>query len=399
MPDQYDAVVAGHICLDIIPDLSGSTLEQFRRTFAPGKLLQVGSAALGTGGPVSNVGLALHKLGIDVRLMGKVGDDTFGHLIRQIVASAGPYLADGMLVDRRVGSSYTIVVNPPGVDRYFLHSPGANDTFVADDVRYDLLQQARLFHFGYPPLMRRMFEDDGLELIEIFRRAKQTGVTTSLDMALPDPSAPAGRANWIAILRATLPYVDIFLPSIEEILFMLRRETFDDLEHSAGSHGIVSVITPQLVSDVSAELMDEGARIVGLKLGNRGFYLRTAGEQRLASMGRGRPVDLSAWANRELWSPCFQADVVGTAGSGDATIAGFLTALLRDLPPEQAVTAAVAVGACNVEAADTLSGIQPWDATLRRVADGWPRYRMIMQTPHWRFDEANGLWQHENRGP
>ena len=108
--------------------------------------------------------------------------------------------------------------------------------------------------------------------------------------------------------------------------------------------------------------MDLGAKIVGLKLGNRGFYLRTAGEQVLVSMGRGRPADLSAWANRELWSPCFQADVVGTAGSGDATIAGFLTALLHKLPPEQAVTAAVAVGACNVEAADTLSGIQPWDA-------------------------------------
>ena len=61
---------------------------------------------------------------------------------------------------------------------------------------------------------------------------------------------------------------------------MLRRETFDELERSAGSHGIVSVITPQLLSDVSAELLDQGARIVGLKLGNRGFYLRTAGEQR-----------------------------------------------------------------------------------------------------------------------
>ena len=80
MSDQYDAIVAGHICLDIIPDLSGSTLEQFRRTFAPGKLLQVGSAALGTGGTVSNVGLALHKLGMDVRLMGKVGDDAFGQI-------------------------------------------------------------------------------------------------------------------------------------------------------------------------------------------------------------------------------------------------------------------------------------------------------------------------------
>ena len=159
MTKPFDAVVAGHICLDIIPDLSGTTLEQFRRTFAPGRLVQVGGVGLGTGGPVSNVGLAMHKLGVDVRLMGKVGDDAFGHLIRQVVASADPRLADGMVVDAGVGSSYTIVVSPPGVDRYFLHSPGANDTFVADDVRYNLLQQARLFHFGYPPLMRRMFED------------------------------------------------------------------------------------------------------------------------------------------------------------------------------------------------------------------------------------------------
>jgi sugar/nucleoside kinase (ribokinase family) len=65
--------------------------------------------------------------------------------------------------------------------------------------------------------------------------------------------------------------------------------------------------------------------------------------------------------------------VVGTAGSGDATIAGFLAAFLRDMTPEEAVTMAVAVGACNVEAADTLSGIRPWDETLRRVAAGWPR--------------------------
>ena len=80
-------------------------------------------------------------------------------------------------------------------------------------------------------------------------------------------------------------------------------------------------------------------------------------------MDRARPTDIAAWADRELWAPCFQADVVGTAGSGDATIAGFLSALLRDMPPEDAVNAAVAVGACNVEAADTLSGVRPWNET------------------------------------
>lgn len=393
MRELFDAVVAGHICLDIIPDLSGSAPEQFKRTFVPGRLVQVGGAALGTGGAVSNVGLALQKLGIDVRLMGKVGDDAFGYIIKQIAVAAGPGLADGMVVDPGSNSSYTIVVNPPGLDRYFLHCPGANDTFVAEDVRYDLLHQARLFHFGYPPLMRRMFENSGGELVEIFRRAKEGGITTSLDMALPDPAAPAGQADWNAILRATLPFVDIFLPSIEEILFMLHRSTFEDLERAAGSHGIVSLVTPQLLSDVSTELLDLGARIVGLKLGNRGLYLRTGSASDLAYLGRAQPSSLDAWSNQELWSACFQANVVGTAGSGDATIAGFLAALLRDLAPTQAVTAAVAVGACNVEAADTLSGIQPWNDTLRRIAGGWPRHLMTIDLPGWNFDCQHGLWQ------
>ncbi len=51
-----------------------------------------------------------------------------------------------------------------------------------------------------------------------------------------------------------------------------------------------------------------------------------------------------------MWAPCFDVEVVGTTGSGDATIAGFLSALLRDASPEEAMTMAVAVGACNVEA-------------------------------------------------
>jgi hypothetical protein len=84
--------------------------------------------------------------------------------------------------------------------------------------------------------------------------------------------------------------------------------------------------------------------------------------------------------------------VVGTAGSGDSTIAGFLSALLRDLPPAAALTAAVAVGACNVEAADTLSGVRPWDEMLRRVASGWERHELRLDAPGWRFDAVSGLW-------
>src|SRR5512135_1087880 len=219
---------------------------QFETMFLPGRLLDVGPAAFSTGGAVSNTGLVLHKLGIPTYLMGKVGDDLFGQAIRQIVGAHSPHLVEGMIVDKQVNTSYTVVINPPGVDRIFLHCPGANDTFRADDVRYDLLAQASLFHFGYPPLMRSMFEAGGAQLVEILRRARQRGVTTSLDMAFLDASARAGRADWAAILKAALPYVDIFLPSIEEILTMLRRETYRQLCQAAQSSSILPLVGPAL---------------------------------------------------------------------------------------------------------------------------------------------------------
>jgi sugar/nucleoside kinase (ribokinase family) len=395
LTDTYEAVVAGHICLDVIPDLTNISKDRFAQAIGPGRLTEIGPATFCTGGPVSNTGLALIKLGTETRLMGKVGDDTFGHAVKEIVSSYGPGPASGMVVDERVSTSYTIVLSTPGVDRVLLHYPGANDTFSADDVRYEQLSQARLFHFGYPPIMKLMFADNGAELTQVFRRARETGVTTSLDMALPDPSSAAGRANWVSIIQATLPFVDVFLPSIEEILYMIRREVYDNLYRAANGPDFLPLITPQLLSDTSRELVEMGAGIVALKLGDRGLYLRTSDPSRIEAMGRARPSNTAAWADKELWTSCFNVDVVGTAGSGDATIAGFLSGLLRDLSAEEAVTAAVAVGACNVEAADTLSGVRPWADTMNRVASGWKRHESEVKAPGWRFDEDHQLWVSE----
>ena len=86
MTNSYEAVVAGHLCLDILPQLAGIPAGEFLKLFAPGRLVEVGPASLMTGGPVSNTGLALHKLGIATRLMGKVGADLFGQAVSQIVA-------------------------------------------------------------------------------------------------------------------------------------------------------------------------------------------------------------------------------------------------------------------------------------------------------------------------
>jgi sugar/nucleoside kinase (ribokinase family) len=238
-----------------------------------------------------------------------------------------------------------------------------------------------------------MYADDGAQTVELFRRARDTGATTSLDMAYPDLNSPAGRVNWPGILPNLLPYVDVFLPSIEEILAMLRRDTLLALRAQASDGDILPLITPQLLSDVSQQLLGLGVKVVVLKLGYRGLYVRTAGRAAIEAMGRAAPSDPAGWADQELWIACFKVNLVGAAGAGDSTIAGFLSGLLRDMSLVEATTAAVAVGACNVEAADTLSGVRSWDDTLNRVAAGWPRHDLRVAAPGWRFDAQAGLWR------
>ena len=164
---MVDVVVAGHICLDIIPRFTTDAGHSVTDYLAPGRLSEVGPVALSTGGAVSNTGLNLKRLGVDTRLMGKVGDDLFGRAILDVVGGFGPELAEGMSIIPGETSSYTVVINPPHVDRIFLHCPGANHTFGAVDVRYDLLSQAKVFHLGYPPLLGRMYADGGAEMTEL----------------------------------------------------------------------------------------------------------------------------------------------------------------------------------------------------------------------------------------
>ena len=382
-------VVAGHICLDIIPGFDHLPAGQFLDLLQPGKMITAGPATLSTGGAVSNTGLALVKLGIPTRLIGKIGLDPFGEAVCRIIGSYDPGLISGMVVDPDSSTSYTICLSPPGMDRMFLHWSGANETFSPSNIDYTLLNQAALFHFGYPPVMRRFYQDNGAGLVEMLQRAKGTGVTTSIDLTFPDPLSDSARADWGAIFAASLPYVDIFAPSVGELLFMLHRPVFDRL--SAGGD-LLCQVTPVLLHDLSDEILALGVKIVMLKLGDCGAYLRTAGRNALEEMGRATPGRLAAWEQRELLAPCFRVNVVGTTGAGDATIAGFLSALLRNLPAEQALTLAVAVGACNVEAADALGGLPTWTSLQERLAAGWERLPARIDTSGWHWQADPGLW-------
>jgi sugar/nucleoside kinase (ribokinase family) len=328
-------IVAGNVCLDVIPQFpSAASLD-------PGTLVRVGPALLATGG-VSNVGVALHRLGTPAKLIHRVGDDLFGQTLRSMFEKIDPALAAGVRTVAGETSSYSIVISPPGVDRMFIHCPGANDTFGLDDVEATSLQGAQHFHLGYPPIMRALLGDGGEQCAAIFSRAKSAGLTTSLDLCSVDPNSDAGRIDWNAWLRRVLPQVDCFTPSFDELAVALRLEP---------------KLTLDAVRSLAKRCLDMGAVSVLLKAGDQGVYY--------------------AAADVEASAACFEVDVISTTGAGDCTIAGFLSARVRGAPLDQQLRQACAVGACSCEAADATSGVTTTAAIQARVDKSWPRIASI----------------------
>lgn len=360
--EKVDIIVSGHLCLDLIPKMDSVALENLA---SPGRLFEVGALTIGTGGAVSNTGLALHRLGADVRLMATVGDDLLGRVIIAALKDRDPRLAEFITTQPGGASSYSVVLSPARVDRIFLHCTGTNSAFDASHIRFDLLQNARIFHLGYPPILPRLITRNGEQLTAIYREAQAAGVVTSLDMAVPDPDGPSGQVDWSAIIHNAVPYVDVFLPSIDEIVFMLRRVDFDNWQGAILDH-----IDAAYLSALADELLALGPAIVGFKLGAMGIYLKTAPADRISRLQR-LNLDGETWGDFEHWIPAYRVEVVSAVGAGDSAYAGFLAALLHGLPPEAAMRWASAVGACNVEAADATSGVQDWAATQARMDAGW----------------------------
>jgi len=73
-------LVAGHLCLDIFPDLASVPEGQFSRLFKPGRMVETGAVRFAVGGAVANTGLALVRLGIPARLVARMGVDSFADM-------------------------------------------------------------------------------------------------------------------------------------------------------------------------------------------------------------------------------------------------------------------------------------------------------------------------------
>jgi sugar/nucleoside kinase (ribokinase family) len=393
-PDPlFEVIAAGHLCLDIIPQLpTGGSAEAGAWQIEPGTLCPIGPATLSLGGSVANTGLALKRLGAEVRLVARVGDDHLGSLVRRLLGEHGESLAAGPTIAVGDTTSYSIVISPPGVDRSFLHCPGANDRFTAEELDRAPLDACRLLHFGYPPLMAGVLADGGEGIAGSFAAVESAGGIVSLDMAAPDARLAWSPPRWRSWLRTVLPHVDLFLPSLDELLMLLEPDTYAELAAEAPDN-VARAASEPLLARLSDELLALGARTTIIKLGDEGLYLRSgSGPATLPARRHWAEYDWESWRDRELWAPCLEAPVVGTTGAGDCTIAGLLMAMLRGLSCDSALRAAVAVGAWSVKSLDALGAIRSWGELLADLDRPWPSLKPQMPTSGWEHDPATRLF-------
>ncbi len=392
-----DAVIAGHICLDITPTFpeaagspsvagsstavdsptasgsqhpAGSSAPLAREPhpaslLIPGTLVTVDGVDIHPGGVVANTGLAMQFFGNDVSLMGKIGTDVFGTILLDLLNQWGT--GNGMVVSKTASTSYSIVLALPGQDRIFLHDPGANHTFNGDDVDYDLIRESRLFHFGYPPQMRRMYERDGEELERMFRMIDEPGVLTSLDLAAVDDRSPAAAADWELILSRVLPHVDFFLPSYEEIAWMLDRDTLERLRAASSAGDPLETLSMENhVRPLAEKALSLGTKVVVIKCGGKGLFgkvAKDAGFDRLCVKTAAQNIrGFESWRGAEQIQPAIPPRVIRSAtGAGDTCIAAFLTALLRGYQFSRSLAIAAAAGSSCLESWDALGGLRSFE--------------------------------------
>jgi len=392
----HRCVVAGAMALDmapVFPEGSATVAD----IMSEGKAVYIDDISFVLGGCVSNTGVAMHRLGVDTELVSKVGDDPLGNVVRELMAAEN--VNGHFSTTSGKNTTTTIVVVPEGTDRTFWHRRGASQEFCFADLPADVMNNASLFHFGYPTGMKCMYSDGGDNLLDIYSRVKQEyGMTTSMDLSLPGFASDAGRADWKRILYRVLPYVDIFLPSLEEMMFIFRREEYLKVLEKSKGKDAVDYIDLSVLEDLSQEMLSLGVKIFGLKMGKKGLYLRTADREHFAGFGKLEAAIDDRWYSRELFdTPYVPKQYVSTTGAGDSAIAGILAGIMDGLGPEDALHLGGATATTRIESHEAVHSIRPKDEIINRINSGWEKMQLEEKDLfNWKADPATRTYVGKN---
>ena len=233
-----DVVALGELLIDFAPvstDESGYPTLKAQPGGAPGNFLA-----------------ALQKYGCSTALLGKVGDDAFGHLLVGTLNEKG-IETKGIVTDPAVFTTLAFVTLDVTGNRSFsfARKPGADTCLRTDELDLSLLDDCRVFHFGTLSLTSEPARSATRAAVAY---AKEHGKLISFDPNLRKPLWPSDEAAKEQI-EWGLHQSDIVKISDEEIEFLWG-------------------ISPE--EGAQKLLTEYGVRLVYATLGPKGCYVANA---------------------------------------------------------------------------------------------------------------------------
>lgn len=281
-----------------------------------GKLSLVDEIIIHTGGCAANTAIDLAKIGKDVGIIGLVGNDQFGKFLIKELRNENVD-TKGLKVSDKSSSSVSLVLSSSDGERSFIHSYGTNAVFSEEDVDFDIIKECDILFVAGSLLMPNF---DGEPTAKVLKKAKELGKYTVLDTAWDS----TGR--WMKAIEPCLPYIDLFIPSIEEAQMISGKE--DE-------------------KDIAKEFMKRGTKNVVIKLGSKGCYINDGKE--------------------EAYIDCYKVNVVDTNGAGDSFVSGFITGIVNGWDLKKCGIFANAVGAHCVMSLGASSGIKGEEEILKFI--------------------------------
>lgn len=253
--------------------------------------------ASGPGGKGSNQAIAAARAGGAVRLITRLGTDTFAQMARQAWAQAGVD-ASAVIADSEAptGAAFIFVSTETG-DNAIIVESGAAAKLSAADVR------AAAGVIAGAGVFMTQFEQPIAAAMEGLAIARRAGVTTILN---PAPAVPVDDAIW--------GLCDYVTPNETE------AATLTGLPVTNEDEALLA----------AKELVSRGARNALVTLGDKGALLHGAAGTFIV--------------------PAFRVErVVDTTGAGDAFSGAFAVALAEGQPPVDAVSFGCAAAALSVQ--------------------------------------------------
>lgn len=254
------------------------------------------------GGKGANQAVAVARLGVPTKMVGRVGGDAFGPELRQNLNAAGVDTSP-VFTDTSVSSGVAIIAVDDQAQNNIIIIPGANGRVGAEDV-----QRLEQNLPGAKALLLQL--EVPLEAVTAAAQlARQHGVAVILDPA-PARDLP------IELYAA----VDLLTPNEVEAAQLVG----------------FPVKTPEDADRAATVLRGRGVKIVIIKMGALGvFYAQASGEKGFV--------------------PAFKVEAIDTVAAGDAFNGGLATALVEG----QALATALRWGAAAGALSATKRGAQP----------------------------------------